>query len=137
MRSHNKGKTWSKIEAYPLDDASEREIKGIVVFENFTYIIDSKWGVLRSEDHGVTWESVNDGLPVTAPLWRFDAVDNALYATHADEGIFRLSDSRDTWEFVKPISAYITALTLGGQALYAGIGQHGVYRTSLDNPDGK
>ena len=136
MRSHNKGKTWSKIETYPLDDAPDREIREIVVFDKFTYIIDSKWGVLRSADHGATWESVNTGLPVTAPLRRFDAVDNALYATHADEGIFRLSDNRDSWEFVKPISAYITTLTVAGSALYAGIGDGGVYRISLDNPDG-
>ena len=136
MRSHVKGKTWSKINDYGLEDASDREIRGIVVFDNFTYIIDSKWGVLRSADHGATWESVNEGLPVTALLWKLDAVDNTLYVTLADEGIFRLSDNRNSWEFVKPISAHITSLTVADATLYAGTGGWGVHRIALDNPDG-
>lgn len=136
-RSHDKGKTWSKIEAFPPVDAHSREIRGLVVFGKFTYIIDSKFGIFRSADHGATWESFNDGLPVTYS-WDLHSVGNTLYAIGRN-GIFRLNDGQNAWIFVKPYppyETYMNSLAVTGSALYAGIGQHGVYRIALDNPDG-
>ena len=90
-------------------------------------------------DRSKTWESVNERLP-QAYSWELHAVGNTLYATRWDEGIFRLKGGRDSWEFVKPfLSDYpygVGALTVAGGTLYAGIGESGVYRIALDNPDG-
>jgi hypothetical protein len=100
------------------------------------FISTPEAGVLRSADSGKTWESVNEGLP-RAHSWELHAVGNTLYATSWDEGIFRLNDGRDSWEFVRPfLSDYpdvVGALTVTGGTLYAGIGESGVYRIALDD----
>lgn len=135
MRSHNKGKTWSELD---LDIPTSRyghQIEGLVVLGKTVYISISGSGVFRSTDRGKTWESVNEGLP-RAYSWEFHAVENTLYATDEDEGIFRLRDGRDSWEFVKPSpSDMMSALAVAGTTLYAGIGEKGVYRIVLENPD--
>lgn len=137
LRSHDKGKTWSKIDAFPLDDAQDREINGLAVLGKFTYIAVSELGVFRTADHGAAWESVNEGLP-GAYSWNLHLVGNTLYTT-GQQGIFRLKKGQNSWVFVKPYPPYLTymsSLAVAGSALYAGIGDGGVYRISLDNPDG-
>ena len=93
-------------------------------------------GVFRSTDKGKKWESLNEGLPpgYTSEL---HVIGNALYATDSDEGIYRLEDGRDTWEFVIPsLSDMLTGmsgvLTILDGTLYAGIGESGVHRIALD-----
>ena len=137
MRSHDKGKTWSKIEAFPLNDANGREIKGLAVLGKSAYITVSELGVFRSTDYGATWESVNEGLP-QLHWWELYTIGNVLYAT-GSKGIFRLKDGQDSWTFFKPYHPYMTYMTtmaVAGSALYAGIGEGGVHRIALDNPDG-
>ncbi len=137
MRSDDKGKTWSKIEAFPRGDVYSREIKSIVVLGKSTYIIDSESGVLRSADHGATWKSFNHGLPGSYS-WDLHLVGNTLYAT-GSKGIFRPNAGQDSWVFVKPFppySTYMTTLAVAGSALYVGIGEGGVHRIALDKPDG-
>ena len=131
MRSHDKGKTWSKIEAFPLGDAHGRGIKDLAVLGKFTYITVSELGVFRSADHGATWESVNEGLP-QAHSWELYAIGNALYVT-GSKGIFRLKDDQDSWTFFTPFPPYLTTMAVAGSALYASIGEVGVHRIALDD----
>ena len=137
MRSRNRGDTWSKIDI-PASPSSRYtpQVRGAVVLEKTVFISTPESGVLRSADHGKTWESGNEGLP-QAYSWELHAVGNALYVTEWEEGIFRLKDGRDSWEFVKPfLSDYpdvVGALTVARGTLYAGIGASGVYRITLDD----
>ena len=140
MRSHDKGSTWSKIEAFPLDDGYDREIEDLAVLRKSTYITVSEsgefWsplGVYRSLDHGMTWESANEGLPQPPPMG-LDAVGNSLFAT-GEEGIFRIKNEQDSWEFVNPSIGFMISLAIADSTLYAGTGGWGVHRIALDNPD--
>ena len=136
-RSRNRGDTWSKIDI-PASRSSRftPQVREAVVLGKTVFISTPESGVLRSADRCKTWESVNEGLP-QAYSWELHAVGNTLYATLWDEGIFRLKDGRDSWEFVKPfLSDYpygVGALTVAGGTLYAGIGESGVYRIALDD----
>jgi hypothetical protein len=138
MRSHDKGNTWSKIEAFPLGDGHGREIEDLAVLGKSTYITVSEsgefWsplGVFRSLDHGMTWESANEGLPQPPPLG-LDAFGNALFAT-GEKGIFRIKNDQDSWEFVKPSIGFMISLLIADSTLYAGTGGWGVHRIALDD----
>ena len=116
------------------------QVTGAVVLGKTVFVSTRESGVFRSTDKGKKWESLNEGLPqgYTSEL---HVIGNALYATDSDEGIYRLKDGRDTWEFVIPsfsgmLSGMSGALTIADGTLYAGIGESGVYRIALDNPDG-
>jgi photosystem II stability/assembly factor-like uncharacterized protein len=133
MRSRNKGKTWSELDI-PTSRYG-RQIEGLVVLGKTVYISISESGVFRSTDRGKTWESVNEGLP-RAYSWELHAVENTLYATQGDKGIFWLRDGQDSWGLVASSpSDLITALAVAGTTLYAGMGGSGVYRIMLENPD--
>ena len=133
MRSRNKGKTWSELDI-PTSRYG-RQIEGLVVLGKTVYISISESGVFRSTDRGKTWESVNEGLP-RAYSWELHAVENTLYATQGDKGIFWLRDGQDSWGLVASSpSDLITALAVAGTTLYAGMGGSGVYRIVLENPD--
>ena len=137
FRSHNKGDTWSKLEFRA--SSSPRyipQVTGAVVLGNTVFVSTRESGVFKSTDRGKNWELLNDGLPRGYSL-ELHAIGNALYATDSDEGIYRLKDGRDAWEFVVPsfsdmLSGMSGALTISDGTLYAGIGESGVYRIALD-----
>ena len=139
-RSRNSGDSWSKIDV-PGSPSSRYspQVNGVVVVGQAVFITTLELGVLRSVDHGETWEFVNDGLPGVNQR-ELHTIGNTLYTARWDEGIYRLMDGGDSWEFVKLfLSDYpdvVGELTIADGTLYAAIGESGVYRIALDNADG-
>ena len=138
FRSHNRGDTWSKLEFRASSSPrSIPQVTGAVVLGKTVFISTRESGVFRSTDRGKKWESVNEGLPqgYTSEL---HVIGDALYATNSGEGMYRLKDGRDTWEFVIPsfsdmLSGMSGVLAIVDGTLYAGIGESGVYRIALDD----
>lgn len=91
FRSSDRGLQWSQVEHGPaLWTVAARE--GIVVAAPL-----DNTGVLRSTDHGRTYEGVNTGLPDTARVAQL-STDHGFFYAGTNAGIFRSTDEGLSWE---------------------------------------
>ena len=168
LRSTDQGETWGPFgPTYEWDPEWYRgDIQEVLATDDAIYLSLSEYGpskshyswrsggVFRSDDNGVSWEKVDNGLPynveTTAPVSDIIEVDGTLIVTTAG-GTFRSSNRGDFWSrAMNGISS--EDVEKGGGLLFA-VGStvflksyHGFYRsddygknwvaTELDLPTG-
>ncbi len=99
-QSHDGGQTW---EGVPLPTWVQRgEIVAVATppkRSEVLYIAGPGFGVLRSEDRGKSWQSLNEGLPSTnvESFATHSTHDETLYVGLAGEGFFRSQDAGASW----------------------------------------
>ncbi|MDP2692542.1 MAG: T9SS type A sorting domain-containing protein [bacterium] len=104
-----------------------------------TYYYKEAGGVFKSEDNGLNWEPMNNGLLNTNVLSIY-AKDTILFAgtiagyDGADAGVFRSFDQGLTWESCGLTGQTIPCLIDQGDYIFAGTSTGGVFR-SFDNGD--
>lgn len=136
QRSSDNGNSWTTLENSPT------RITGLAINRNgdiVTIYQDEIYGwradeddILRSTDHGDTWQRTMSGLPtrITPNDISADTVGNFYLA--AEEGILRLRSGRSIWEMMPRDGligsrAHVIGVTPGG-ALLVGITANGLFR---------
>ncbi len=97
--------------------------------DNYLYTTEtSKGTLLRSSDHGDTWNGIGSGLPTEGSNSRFILNNGAVYFAGTDSGLFKSTDNAVTWTKITtaPIS---NVLIKGNTEFYAGT-QDGVYKST-------
>jgi photosystem II stability/assembly factor-like uncharacterized protein len=91
--SSDQGENWQVYENESLP--SGYSISDIKSNQQFIYLALYSYGIFRSSDNGVTWESINNGLQDRKP---FSLVvdDEQLYAS-TDLGFFKYNKDENTW----------------------------------------
>jgi photosystem II stability/assembly factor-like uncharacterized protein len=115
----------------PLDKIASIAVNGSKVF-----LATANHGVLRSTDNGMTWDSVNTGIPGFRFCYAVTHTGTALFAGFLNT-IYRSTNDGDSWvEVPNGLTGNWTvySLTHHGNDVYAGVLGDGVFR-STDNGD--
>jgi photosystem II stability/assembly factor-like uncharacterized protein len=112
-------------------------IYGLAVSGNFVFTGTPSSGAYRSNDGGANWTKVSTGLPKVGN--EFSTLDilaanpNVVFGG-TDIGLFRSTDNGATWVVSNNGigDAYVPAVSLSGNAFFAGTLKKGVFR-STDN----
>ncbi|MCP4581347.1 MAG: T9SS type A sorting domain-containing protein [candidate division Zixibacteria bacterium] len=119
FRSLDNGMTW---EQFTIENVSSIEVDS----ENNVYLGSHSAGLLKSTDHGQTWQSTNH--PYNLPIHIIFVPPNKLY-TVSGGGIFYSEDSADTWiSLMEPPSLVASLIIRPPDTLIAG-GSNYIYRT--------
>jgi choice-of-anchor A domain-containing protein/uncharacterized repeat protein (TIGR01451 family) len=91
------------------------------------------WGgkILRSNDQGVSFTVINDGMNV-AFVWDLVQSSNGDIYAATERGVFKSVDNGATWTATALPIFDVRALLIDGNAIYAGLWGQGVYK-SVDN----
>ncbi len=107
LRSLNNGDTWEFIQHSGLPLEFKPQSIEAVPDHPGRLLMDAAWfgqyGLWRSDDAGINWEYVLDGLPVY-PQGGFDIFRNPfsgdIFVGFHGQGIYRSRDDGDSWEFI-------------------------------------
>lgn len=88
--------------------------------------------VAFSSDKGLTWESLNEGLPVNTQAAFLDKKDNELLLATDNQGIFMTEGGKSRWKNIgKGLPASkINALHVAGSEIYVAAYQQGIFKSS-------
>ena len=92
--SNNRGESWQWVK-YPERNPKSMEISGFSVVGARIYISRLNDGIVYSDDYGVSWIPLHDGLPDEPPD-RLMTVGTTLFAKTGEE-LFRLKDGETSW----------------------------------------
>jgi photosystem II stability/assembly factor-like uncharacterized protein len=96
IHSVNKGKTWSKLNTYP------EELPVFTISNNKENIYVGTFnGVMYSLNNGINWIEIKEGLPKSAII-KIGFLNNYIFASTADSGVFRTSLESQRWIEVGP-----------------------------------
>jgi len=117
-------------------------ISGLTISGNYTYAsigntlyYKEAGGVFRTDDNGLNWVSMNNGL-LNTNIKTVYAKDTVLFAgaiagyDAVDAGVFRSFNDGQTWESCGLNSQTINCLIHQGDYIFAGTQTGGVYRSS-------
>ena len=139
FRSIDGGDTWSFVWENPNEFGSE--VNGLIevgngtLFACLTNACDFHNGVIRSTNHGVTWENV--GLDDNYLISLAKNFDGIVYAgcvgcsENEDVGVFRTVDNGNTWEKLNSdYSVYSIVIDDNGNVYIANGDFQGLFRSS-------
>lgn len=126
-RSSDHGASWKpSSEGMGSYAACLAENAGGVIFAG-----TAKAGVFRSDDDGLSWSAANTGMENTTYMYDI-VVDphGAVIASEHELGVVRSSDGGRTWLNCNDgiENQYVLSFLVGGNAVYAGTYDHGIYR---------
>jgi hypothetical protein len=82
-----------------------------------TESLDRRFRVQTSHDGGISWQTIDDGLPVH--VYNIVEVGEKLFCSHKD-GISGSSDNGKTWKLLLPaVDHEIFHLSVSGNVIYA------------------
>jgi len=87
--------------------------------ENYLFVNGYNGGVYRSADKGLTWESVNNGLPVDFRCYTMDVEDNKLYIGTSN-GVYFSDNLGDSWQLLTSADLYAYSLEVSGDEIFVG-----------------
>ena len=128
--SNNRGDSWQWVQ-YPERNQGG-EIRAFSVRGARIYISRLNDGVAYSDDYGVSWHPLHDGLPDELP-GRLMTVGTTLFAKTGEE-LFRLKDGETSWTRIAKVQKYhFFFFTTTDRALI--IGSEADLRRSTDEGD--
>lgn len=99
---------------------------------DYLFVNANAGGIFRSADDGVTWSSVNNGLPTYPHCYYLTSYENKLYAAIYNSGVYFSEDFGETWspinEGIETLTAY--ALAVSSNDIYVGAANGGFYSSS-------
>jgi photosystem II stability/assembly factor-like uncharacterized protein len=134
-QSSNNGVIWSKINDQLLQNKS---IYCIGINGNDIYIGLEAEGIIKSNDNGNNWTSMNNGLPIAGSGYSPKVIlfkDSLVFIASSDSpgGIYLSSDNGNTWNSVNNglIDTDIKCIASDNLAVFAGTGSGGgIYKTN-------
>lgn len=122
--SNDFGASWDQLENVPTSGS----IKSFIVAEGYYFVITGADDIFRSDDHGVTWQVLEENNFNSARLYY---LHNRVFVV-TNEGTWISSDFGDTWQEVGMFGNHlpITVLAATASDLYAGVDFSGVYRST-------
>jgi hypothetical protein len=132
FKSTNNGATWSAIST----DLAYTNISALAIdpiTPTILYAGTSYYGVFKSINGGQTWNMISIGVDTDVKALAIDPLTpTTLYAGTLD-GVFKSTDSGDTWVNTGITSALVTTLVidpLTPTTLYAGTRSEGVFKST-------
>ena len=136
-KSSNNGDYW-----YPSNgDSAYWDIYSVAILDSLLFAGSAEHGVFRSTDKGITWDTVNIGLPYNSPnhyirINKLYVDGKNIYAGTNQWGIYFSSDHGDTWlpdtqGLEDNSNGYffpIYSISRIGNYLYAGTQDGGIFR---------
>ncbi len=132
--SQDTGASFS-IRNYGLNDVSDLLWYNYNPSDNFLYTTETfKGKLLRSADHGDTWNAVGAGLPSKGTNSKFIVSYASTYFAGTDSGLYTSADNANNWSKVTnglPAGSFgPTCMIQGNTELYLGTVSSGVYKSS-------
>ena len=128
--STNRGESWQRRH-YPDRNQGGMEIKAFSVIGTRIYVSRVNDGVVYSDDYGVSWHPIRNGLPEVPPD-RLMTVGTTLFAKTGDE-LFRLKTDETSWTKIAKVQKHFFFFTATERALI--IGSEVDLRRSTDEGD--
>lgn len=135
--STDNGKNWSLLEG--LSNKYITVIKAFPKGTDSSYFFAGGDSLYRSTDNGVSWTSVNFGLPKGRYFNSFAKIGTNLFAG-ANGGVFLSTDNGISWNPVNTGLApnkHVRHLAVIGQNLFAGTYDNGVYLSTNNGTNWK
>lgn len=136
FRSTDQGQSWQPL-SLP-DDISPDQIHDVTTTTKAPdrlFVAGPGAGVLRSDDRGVNWRTVSDGLP-SQEVGAFAVhsyLPDTLYAWIAEQGIFRTEDGGGKWNLMD--AGPDSPVSMLAHSTYEGSMNTGwLYAATLDGP---
>jgi photosystem II stability/assembly factor-like uncharacterized protein len=131
--SINQGQSW-RLENFGLQYPYilDTEIKNDFIYAGGGYSVNG--GVRRSSDNGISWQTINNGLPSEIAVEALFALGINIFAA-TDNGVFRSTDNGNNWSLVwnnGSVTGFTSDLKNYIYASSANTGLRGIYR-STDN----
>jgi photosystem II stability/assembly factor-like uncharacterized protein len=126
----NGGLNWGVIAVPPAD--SSWDIRCLANIGDILFAVDASSGVLRSVNHGTTWDNPVTGLPNNTSVSCIASLGNILFAGMNDGSVYRSNDSGSRWEFASsglPTGGALSALSSSGYELLAGYNGPAIFRS--------
>jgi photosystem II stability/assembly factor-like uncharacterized protein len=123
------GLSWG-VTAIPPSD-STWDITSMANIGEIMFAGDGQLGVLRSTDHGKTWDRFTNGLPNHPQFTWLASIGNVLLAGMDNGGVYRSIDSARSWQLAStnlPVGGSM-ALESNGTELLAGFYELGIFRS--------
>jgi photosystem II stability/assembly factor-like uncharacterized protein len=96
-----------------------------IILLNDYVIVNGLRGMYRSGDKGMTWERLNNGLPIDMVAYAMTVEGENIYIT-TDQGIYFSADSGSQWTLISPqFVAY--SIDVVHDEIYAGYSEGGIY----------
>ena len=131
--STNLGRDWQQ---YHMGEFENSQFRSVMKTSNGTLLIGTSGGILRSTDHGKTWNKVDD----ESYIWSFVESDQIIYAGGYARGVSKSTDDGATWEDfnegIKNADQYVTVTSLlsgSDNSIICGTLGEGIYK--LKNTD--
>ena len=129
-RSADNGSTWN------LTSLASKDVRAIITDQNGN-LYAAVWGggVYKSENIGISWSDMNNGLTnKSVHALAINAVGE-LFAGTFGNGIYKSTDGGNSWTELNTDAKYVWSLGItSNNSIYAGTYGNGVYRSN-DNGD--
>jgi photosystem II stability/assembly factor-like uncharacterized protein len=129
MHSADDGDTWVPLLQSALNNYS------VVCDQSGWVFVGSDSGIIRSTNHGVNWDGINNGLSNRSIRVLAVTPDAQLFAGTWGEGVYRSTNRGDTWEETSfgLTGTNILSLAVNSRGhVFAGVSGGGVCRTTND-----
>ncbi|MCP4360463.1 MAG: hypothetical protein GY796_20835 [Chloroflexi bacterium] len=141
FKSIDGGESWTMTPDKPANLAEDSLLAGELPFvyslapvnENIVYAGTGSEGILKSEDGGLSWLPLDEGLPASIDVLTIllDPIyENNIYIG-TNEGIFKSEDNGATWQQKNRSLTSALAIADQGKTLYAGSNE-GLFRSEDD-----
>jgi len=125
-KSNNWGIDWTLIPEF-----------GNIVYQAVTFsgtnVFTSQYnvGIQFSTDNGVSWDSINKGLPIPATVNPLAANGTNVFVG-TDSGVYKLNYNDSTWTPIGLLNQSIRVLTISDTNLFVGT-DNGIYKYNINN----
>lgn len=130
LRSDDSGITWDFVEHFSNGGSG---IKQILPASDGNVYIAAFNGISISEDKGITWKKINNGIPIyESNYWingLTEVINGQICVTPKDFGVFLFDKAEARWRSIgTDLSAYnVTALAQAEGKVYAAVSNEGIY----------
>jgi hypothetical protein len=131
--SSNFGQNWTSIDS---GITNSTDIRGMIAKDTIVFAGTSGLGIYRSEDSGVSWDSISTG-PSYSEVWCFAISGTNIFAGTYGGGVFLSTDNGFHWSEINegfPNDDYVLSvmsICISEGYLYAGTKTGGVWKRSI------
>lgn len=108
------------------------EALSVIILDNCIFVGVKNAGIKRSTNNGLTWQNVNNGLPINF-VTNFASLDTILFASsYLQPGIYRTTNKGETWTCISTALPHrlTSAMKTNGGDIYISLDSTGVYKST-------
>ncbi len=126
FRSNNDGASWTQ----PFGNFTAINIYDFAIKDSSFYTSTGN-GVYKSNDNGINWATINNGLPPNWDFFALEIVGQNIYTATWGSGIYKSINNGQSWVSASNNApSFIYSMTSRDSIIYIGSNGYGVYRTT-------